>query len=258
MHEDKTDFLGIGLISYVACVALMLIGGGTLQHWDLHIGVVLSQLLFILIPGLVLINILPKSERPTWFNNPNPKVWIWVIVATPVVAIASNAFASILVQLFSLQELGEVYAEGIDKLLRPEETWRQVLGIVSICVVAPVCEEVLFRGGILKAQRTRQSFWAAAAINGLLFSALHMNPIGLISLAVIGAFFATASRGGLWVAIIAHALLNFISGVLPLFAIESATEVDEIKLSVLLPMFAVLALVAAFCWRQLWRALEES
>ena len=50
----------------------------------------------------------------------------------------------------------------------------EILGACAVvCVVAPICEELLFRGFIFRALRNWRGVWPAALITGLLFAAVH-------------------------------------------------------------------------------------
>lgn len=61
---------------------------------------------------------------------------------------------------------------------------------VLVTVIAPVAEELLFRGYIFTALRGWAGVWGAAALTGLLFGAIHLDPnrpVGfLVPLAVFG------------------------------------------------------------------------
>ena len=51
-------------------------------------------------------------------------------------------------------------------------------GYLVICILAPLVEELVFRGAILKALlQGCQSHWFAIAISALIFAIVHFNPI---------------------------------------------------------------------------------
>lgn len=87
-----------------------------------------------------------------------------------------------------------------------------------IVVVAPVCEEIFFRGYLYPAMRNRMGVWGAAALNGFLFSAVHFSVFGLIGRTLAGALFCLLYEynDNLWSPITAHALNNFVAFFLPL------------------------------------------
>ena len=50
-------------------------------------------------------------------------------------------------------------------------------GFLSICILAPLVEELVFRGAILRALlQGMNSHWVAIVISALLFALVHMNP----------------------------------------------------------------------------------
>lgn len=74
----------------------------------------------------------------------------------------------------------DLLAETFDKLLRSPE------GYIVIGLAAPLVEEVVFRGAILRkllewmtdsfGELTKQKAWIAIAISALFFAAIHLNP----------------------------------------------------------------------------------
>ena len=74
----------------------------------------------------------------------------------------------------------DLLAETFNKLLKSPE------GYIVIGIAAPLVEEVVFRGAILRAllewmknsfgEFTNKKAWIAIAISALFFSAIHMNP----------------------------------------------------------------------------------
>lgn len=60
------------------------------------------------------------------------------------------------------------------------ESWTQLpLALFLIVILAPVCEELLFRGLLLDWLRQKMNVWLAAAILSVVFSLLHNNPFSL-------------------------------------------------------------------------------
>ncbi len=84
------------------------------------------------------------------------------------------------------------------------------------CVVAPICEEILFRGYIFTALRNWRGTWVAAVITGLLFGGVHAGSapvLDLVPLAALGFGLCILYRytGSLYPSIIAHSLNNSIA-----------------------------------------------
>jgi len=84
-------------------------------------------------------------------------------------------------------------------------------GIISACLVAPVAEEILYRGVLFRSLANRTGVWAAAALSAVIFSAVHFYDLhGFLSVATFGfaAALLYAATGSLMSAILLHVLHN--------------------------------------------------
>lgn len=80
-----------------------------------------------------------------------------------------------------MPELPNLVEEEFDMILR--DRW----GYFAIGLLAPVCEELVFRGAILRALlRWTPRHWLAIAISALLFALIHANPIQMPHAFLIG------------------------------------------------------------------------
>ena len=84
-----------------------------------------------------------------------------------------------------------------------------VVGL-SVVVIAPVVEELFFRGLLLQAMQQRWSTVAAVVGSSVVFGATHFQPLQFPALAGAGAVFAVAAvrTGRLGTAIAVHAAFN--------------------------------------------------
>lgn len=84
--------------------------------------------------------------------------------------------------------------------------------VVGAAVVAPVCEEVLFRGIVQDAvQNATGRFWPAAIASAVLFGLVHLpQPHAVVPLMTLGLVLSLVRlhTGRLWPAILLHALFN--------------------------------------------------
>jgi membrane protease YdiL (CAAX protease family) len=88
-----------------------------------------------------------------------------------------------------------------------------VLSAALTCIVAPICEEILFRGYIFTALRNWRGTMPAAVITALLFGGVHVGSapvLDLVPLAGLGFGLCLLYRytGSLYPAIVAHSLNN--------------------------------------------------
>ncbi|MEA2556039.1 MAG: protease family protein [Actinomycetota bacterium] len=89
--------------------------------------------------------------------------------------------------------------------------WLIPLGLM-LCVTAPLCEEILFRGFLFRGLRTRWGWWPAALVSSLLFALAHGSPYRLLNIFVDGLILSAIyeRRKSLLTTITAHATLNTI------------------------------------------------
>jgi uncharacterized protein len=111
----------------------------------------------------------------------------------------------------------EIVNPGKEKLLEQlgtkESTDLLILSAALTCVIAPICEEFLFRGYIFTALRGSAGTLPAALITGLLFGGVHATsaPVAdLLPLAALGFGLCLLYRytGSLYPGIAAHSLNN--------------------------------------------------
>jgi len=112
---------------------------------------------------------------------------------------------------------GAAFNAGKEKLLEQlgagQSTALLLLSAGLTCVVAPICEEFLFRGFIFTALRNWRGVWPAAVMTGLLFGAVHAGSapvVDLMPLAALGFGLCLLYRytGSLYPCIAAHSLNN--------------------------------------------------
>jgi membrane protease YdiL (CAAX protease family) len=86
-------------------------------------------------------------------------------------------------------------------------------GALVVILVAPVCEELFFRGILYRVLRARMSFWIAAVIDGVLFGLVHGSLVIVPILGFLGVVlcYVYERTGTLYSVIAIHALNNMIS-----------------------------------------------
>lgn len=86
------------------------------------------------------------------------------------------------------------------------------IGYVLVGVVAPFVEEVTFRGVVFSGLRARWGLAAGVIVSGVLFGIVHLEPLEMLPLALIGMGLAAvfARTRSLWTSIIAHGCYNVV------------------------------------------------
>lgn len=97
-------------------------------------------------------------------------------------------------------------------------------GLINIALVPAFCEEILFRGYILRAFEKSWGIITAIIVSGLVFGLFHIQLTNLLPLASLGMLFAlmTWLSGSLWPAIAAHFINNGASVLLATYYPELA------------------------------------
>ena len=111
---------------------------------------------------------------PTYLRTKPWGVFFWAGVAALGTLIPSEVYQELLpLPDFSTQELAKIMSSR----------W----GYLTICIFAPLVEEVVFRGAVLRSLLQRMdSRWGAIALSAFLFALVHLNPAQMPHAFLIG------------------------------------------------------------------------
>jgi hypothetical protein len=205
----------------------------------LHVlaGLVWSELFVFLVPALVL----------TTGSNLRPVSYLRLgrVRAAPVVlgalCGAAGTMLAMAVMAAAQRVMPRSWIETFDvaKLFDRPLAERAVLAFVAT-LVAPLCEEIAFRGYLQTTILARRTPAVAIAASSLLFAVIHLDPVRLPALLVLGALFGWLAwrSGSLWPAIAAHAANNGIVSLFALAAPRGAQEIENPPLVAILGAFA--------------------
>jgi membrane protease YdiL (CAAX protease family) len=208
-HPHLTILQAFGLIILLLVTQLLLsrlflISGETSlgeSHW---FGISISHAL----SGLITVKagaILAGFSVITLFFGPRFQFLLLLplAVASCGVTILASELGNI---LHWVQPIPQEYLDFIDQLFN-QNFWGVLF---TIGVVAPVVEELLFRGVILDGLQIRYSVRTAVMVSSALFGLTHILPHAVVNAFLLGFFFAwlKLKTGSLRLCIIAHALYN--------------------------------------------------
>ena len=166
-------------------LALQLIGGYLVKNiWQLVAGsadtttamlVTMSATVSLLTIALFLLTRW-TAVSPTWLRTRPWSVLAWSVVAALGLVIPSAWLQE------QMPELPNLMTDEFEMLL--QDRW----GYAVIGLLAPLSEEIVFRGAILKSllQSGRLPVWGAIALSALLFAVVHMNPVQMPHAFAIG------------------------------------------------------------------------
>ncbi len=148
---------------------------------------------------------------------------------------------NIAVQWFSLEDKMEDTFQALT---------HNILGFVSISILGPLLEEVLFRGAIQGYLMRRYNPMVAIITASLVFGIVHMNPIQTVYASCLGFVFGWIyyRTGTLLPVILGHILNNFLASSLMISGIDESEMQAEVsfssELSIVIFFVAVALLLA--------------
>lgn len=194
------DLLGVGVTSVNEAV------------WTTVIGAIIYTLtILIVIGGPWLFMKRPTRSRdiglgalPTWFDIlVTPLGFIAYLIVTAILAFIAQQYLTFI-------DYTQVQDTGFSQLTTQGQ---YILAFITLVVMAPVAEEVLFRGYLFGKLRRHIPLWAAAIVTSLLFGFVHGQwnvAIDTFALSMVMCGLVAWS-GSLWPAILLHMLKNFIA-----------------------------------------------
>ena len=148
-----------------------------------------------------------KNKVRTYFKKPEVSAFYiarWSVIALGAVYVAS--FVSNFI--FALIEGAGVYVSDLSAPL-PTSPLELVLYFIGVVILAPLFEEILFRG-VLLTHLMKYGTWFAAAATGFLFGAYHQNHQQLLYAMIFGILlaFIDVKAGSVIPSLIAHIGVN--------------------------------------------------
>ncbi|HBR95319.1 MAG TPA: hypothetical protein DEA90_14250 [Opitutae bacterium] len=144
-----------------------------------------------------------------------PVIWIASLVSTALLNVLEAAGV---IDAFAPQELITLFQKGGDPL---------AIGLLVLMavVLAPIVEEIIFRGCIYRFLKSQTTRLPAQILSGCVFSMMHANLMSFVPLVIVGVLLARAyeKSGNLLVPIWFHAFFNAFS--LLMLLITSLSEV---------------------------------
>lgn len=254
-------------ILFLLASALFIMFGGIAQSiFPLQIGLIIAEVACMLGFALFMQRSWrePKPMRwPSWRRAGGP-LWVLGVIfaAGAVFGLFANLLGALVTNLVpGFPELALEYAKNVKKLLEPDSTALAIAGALSVSIFAPLCEEALFRGTLLPMQRENEPLFVALMLNGVIFALIHLNPIAMLPLFILGMILAslTARSNSIWPAIACHAGINTCNGVIipAIMRYQGVDVTANPPLSQILPALAVFTLLAALTLRGLFKLLDR-
>ena len=103
------------------------------------------------------------------------------------------------------------YIIDLNSLLQPESVFGYLLLVIAVAIIAPIGEELLFRGFLQQfLEKNWKDITRAILITSLFFSIIHMNPYWFIQIYILGVMlgFLSWKTNSIFPPLILHALNN--------------------------------------------------
>lgn len=181
---------------------------------------ILSQILKLI---LVLVFLKLRSKKfnhqygLTYIKNKNLDSDFYKIITIAFgVAGFGNILLSVFLKIFENNDYINTTLETLETMLNYNSTFEYLVLFASVVIIAPILEELLFRGILFSETKKYLNVTAAIVINGLCFAIYHMNIIQGINTFFMGMVLSYVYyyRRNIKEAIAIHMINNFIAMVM--------------------------------------------
>lgn len=210
MFPNKIQAVGISitLIAVQLLIAIFLSLAGL--RWEggdplMYLLITFSSTAIVVRAVLPVMNLTFRDLFHANFNNPSQLIFT-TLVPIALITIGLHVLLSNLFNIYYHFFPSEtVFTKSLDTMVKSG-----LLGLLSVCLIAPIAEEIIYRGIILRGLLANYSKHDALFTSAILFSLAHLNPDQLVHTLVLGYFFGWLyiHSYSLWTPIIAHILFN--------------------------------------------------
>ena len=187
-------------------------------------GTAAGQILFFLLPAFLYAKWKSGSVVEALRLRPVASGTSWRVVLLAITFIGVGSLLTRATKPLMEQYFGDLIPvfETLMGILTPESATGLVGNLLVVGLLAPICEEVLYRGAF-QGSLERCGPTQAILISALMFTLLHLNPFGFLEILLIGILlgWVTWRTQSLWPAILWHAVNNATATVLFYFGGES-------------------------------------
>lgn len=232
-------FLGLALIfvlyEVLGSILSLAIFGMDLRKADvnaLRLMTSASQILFILLPALILTRFVypdvthilrargARISEIFLFSVGllilNPLLQSYLFVQNALIVRLAEVSPYIARFKSTMDGIDKMVEESYNMLLKSHSAGEGLLIIVIVAVVPALCEEVFFRGYLLKSFERKYKPFTAALVTALFFGLYHFHPYQIVPLCALGLYFGYAAytTDSLSVPIMLHFLNNLFAVIL--------------------------------------------
>ena len=261
--EKKLTIRGANVI-YLVSMTLLIVIGSVVQQWDFNYGILITEFILVALPPL-LYAMLKKANVKINFRFNKLSISQIALVFTIFI---SGYFVAVFLNL-----LGNIVLSLFGELVPPQiptatNNMEYIVLLLIVAGSAGLCEEILFRGLLLRAYEDLGQ-WKSIIITSTLFGMLHLNIQNFIGPAFLGILlgYVVYKTNSIFAGMLGHFINNAVSLTLqyvimrlPFYNSQSYEAVAGNMTQSLIAssvMFGILALIMGSLMVLSMRALSE-
>lgn len=178
---------------------------------------------------------------------PNKKAALWKYVAVILIAVSMCLALNNLINIGNLYVVDEAYAQTIEALYSASLP----VQILSLGILVPISEELVFRGLLFQRLREKGSYMQAAVFSSVVFGLMHMNMVQMLYGFVMGMLLAYVYEkyGSVKAPALAHMSMNIMSVFATHFGVMDWMMEDIMRIGTITVLCAAIA-ATMFVWIQ--------
>lgn len=224
MDYRKPGIFEVNILYLVLGVALLVIGG-LAQSVNIYGGLIVTEYILILLPSILFLKFRGYPIRETLrLKAISFKQIIYItfimIFSYPIAVLFNSAVISL------ISRFGEILPSSVPI---PESSGEFLLGVFVIALAPGICEEVMFRGVIMRGYESL-SYKKNILITSILFGMFHFNIMNFAGPIFLGIILAVLvyKTDSLFASIYAHFLNNFIALSIGYSVTKYVGDLDEL------------------------------
>ncbi|MGO1470748.1 MAG: CPBP family glutamic-type intramembrane protease [Tissierella sp.] len=224
-NENKLSIYETNLLFLILALVFISVGGFT-QNINLFFGVFVTEVLIIAIPSIWFVKrkdiSLKKTFRLNKLGFKNIILIFFITILTyPIAAFCQAIFINIIDIFIPLNP---------DPLPDIISQIPFLLSLLFIAIIPGICEEIMFRGTILKAYE-KLGIKKAIIMSAVLFGMFHFTLINFVGPAVLGIVFGIMvyKTNSIYSSMIAHTLNNSLALVINYFVMKNVDIINDIS-----------------------------
>lgn len=206
-NSDSLSFFSANLL-YMIVMVLFITVGNIAQNRDFKYGILITEFLLVALPAIIYAKLRGASIKDELRFNRLGLIDTLLVIVTFIAAYFAAVFINLLWEIV-ISMLGNLIVPDIPFAANPKE---YMVLLFIIAGSAGICEEILFRGFIMRAYE-KLGMWSDIMVTALFFSILHLNIQNILAPFFLGIIlgFVVYKTNSIYAGILGHFINNAIS-----------------------------------------------